>query len=388
MSNRTFDIIIYGATGFTGTLTAEYFAANVADGSVKWAIAGRNMQKLQAVKDRLVKINPSAASVGIVSANSDDPSELNQMCASTKILVTTVGPYALYGEPLVAACVESGTHYLDITGEPDFVNAMLKKYDAAAKAKQVLVINCCGFDSIPADAGAFFTASHLPEGSKNIKAYVTANGTFSGGTWASAINAFSKLTNKSGTGSSSGSMNGHSVGSGLPGFHYISELKKWAVPMPVIDPWMVKRSSQLQKEHYGNDFSYGQYIGLKNLPTVAGLLAGVGGIVAAAQFEWSRNLLLNYRKSGEGPSAEERAKGYFKITFLGEGGGQKVRCSISGGDPGYSETAKMLSESALTVLHQYDNLKVKGGVVTPAGALGQYLIDRLSAAGIRFQVEG
>jgi short subunit dehydrogenase-like uncharacterized protein len=388
MNNRTFDIIIYGATGFTGTLVAEYFAEHVGAGTAKWAIAGRNAQKLQAVKDRLVNINPAAAAVGIVTANSDDAIELNQMCASTKILVTTVGPYAHYGEPLVAACVASGTHYLDITGEPDFVNAMLKKYDDAAKTKNVLLINCCGFDSIPADAGAFFTASQLPDGPKNIKGYVTANGTFSGGTWASAINAFSKLTNKSGSGESSGSANSHSVGSGLPGFHYISELKKWAVPMPVIDPWMVKRSSLLQKEHYGNGFSYGQYIGLKNLPTVAGLLAAVGGVVAAAQFEWSRNLLLNYRKSGEGPSAEERAKGYFKITFLGEGGGKNVRCSISGGDPGYSETAKMLSESALTVLHHYDNLKVKGGVVTPAGALGQFLIDRLQEAGIRFQVEG
>jgi short subunit dehydrogenase-like uncharacterized protein len=157
--------------------------------------------------------------------------------------------------------------------------------------------------------------------------------------------------------------------------------------MPVIDPWMVKRSSKLQETVYGGGFSYAQYLAIKDLPTMGALLAGVGGLVLAAQFEVTRNLLLNYRKSGEGPSEEERAKGYFKLYFIGESGGQKIKCSVSGGDPGYSETAKMLSESALTVLHHYEDLSIKGGVVTPAGALGQFLIDRLMAAGIKFKVE-
>lgn len=380
---RTYDIVIYGATGFTGQLVAEYFAQHVDANVVKWAVAGRNKRKLNDLLSRLSQQYPNAAKAGWVIADSDNSDDLQALCAATKILITTVGPYALHGEPLVKACVENGTHYLDITGEPEFVQDMLKKYDQAAKEQGVLVVNCCGFDSIPADAGAFFTASQLPEGPKKVRAYVTANGTFSGGTWASAINAFSKISKGGGGGVS------NSTGSAkMPGIHYHSESGKWAAPMPVIDPWMVKRSSQFRPEVYGNDFSYAQYIGVKNPVALGGLLLGVGLVVAAAQLEMTKKLLLDYRKSGEGPSAEERAKGFFKLSFYGEGSGKTCICSVSGGDPGYSETAKMLSESALTLLHHADELPLQGGVVTPAGALGQLLIDRLIAAGIRFEVQG
>lgn len=383
MSDRKYDIILYGATGFTGGLVAEYLAANSSKDEVRWAIAGRNQAKLEAVKNKILEKVPDANPMDILIADSNQEEQLNAMCASTKILATTVGPYALYGEPLVKACVENGTHYLDITGEPEFVKEMLEKYDAKAKASNTLVINCCGFDSIPADAGAYFTASKLSSEPKNIRCYVTGNGSFSGGTWASAIHAFSHLfqsdlKNVGASGSSDKN----------PGFHYVSAIRKWAVPMPVIDPWMVKRSSMMQKEIYGNGFSYAQYLAMKDLPTMGALLAGVAGLVLASQFEPTRNLLLNYRKSGEGPSEEQRAKSFFKVYFIGEANGQQVKCSVSGGDPGYSETAKMLSEAALTVLRHYDELSVKGGVVTPAGALGQFLIDRLVAAGIRFEVEG
>jgi short subunit dehydrogenase-like uncharacterized protein len=298
-------------------------------------------------------------------------------------VLTTVGPYALYGEPLVKACVENGTHYLDITGEPEFVKSILNKYDDQAKANNALIINCCGFDSIPADAGAYFTASKLSPGNKVIRAYVTGSGNFSGGTWASAINAFSKIRE---TGMVTGG-DGNGSTAKHPTFHYQSAIGKWAVPMPVIDPWMVKRSSKLQEAVYGQGFSYAQYLAIKDLPKMVALLAGVAGLVVAAQFDITRNLLLNYRKSGEGPSEAERAKGYFKLYFIGESNGQTIKCSVSGGDPGYSETAKMLSESALAVLFNYNELSVKGGVVTPAGALGQFLINRLMAAGIQFKVE-
>lgn len=381
---RLYDIVIYGATGFTGQLVAEYFAAHVDPAEVRWAVSGRNRAKLMEVKSRIEAAFPNASKAGWILADSNDPDSLKELCSSTRILLTTIGPYAHYGEPLVKACVENGTHYLDITGEPEFVQNMLNKYDASARKNNVLIINCCGFDSIPADAGAFFTASQLSQGPKSVQGYVSAKGTFSGGTWASAINAFSKLSEG---GLPKGSGAGKSSGKAMPSFHYNKETEKWAAPMPVIDPWMVKRSSQVRPEVYGEGFRYAQYIGLKSLPTMGALLLGVGALVAASQLEFSRKLLLDYRKSGDGPSAEERANGFFKLSFVGRGGSEKVVCSVSGGDPGYTETAKMLSESALTLMKHYEDLPYKGGVLTPAGALGQHLIDRLMAAGIQFKRE-
>jgi short subunit dehydrogenase-like uncharacterized protein len=383
---RLYDIVIFGATGFTGQLVAEYFAAK-APKDIQWAISGRNREKLLEIKSALCSKYPSAEKAGWIVADSQDAASLDALCSATKIIATTVGPYAHYGEPLVKACLKHKTHYLDITGEPDFVKALLHQYDALAKANNTLIISCCGFDSIPADAGAFFTALQLPDGRKSIQGYVTASGTFSGGTWASAIHAFSKLKDGSTAPRSRSDQQKGQKGPVLPTFHFSRETGKWAAPMPVIDPWMVQRSSECRPDVYGADFSYAQYIGFKRLPAMGGLLLGVGALVAASQFSFSRKLLLGYRKSGEGPTAEERAKAYFKLTFVGKSSGTTKICSVSGGDPGYTETAKMLSESALTVLLHYDELPAKGGVMTPAGAMGKFLIDRLVAAGIRFKVE-
>jgi short subunit dehydrogenase-like uncharacterized protein len=156
MSERKYDIVLYGATGFTGGLVAEYLASHQESEKIKWAIAGRSIPKLEAVRNRIITKYPSASKIDLIVADSSNPAQLNDMCANAKILVTTVGPYAFYGEPLVKACVENGTHYLDITGEPEFVKEILHKYDDQAKANNALIISCCGFDSIPADAGAYF----------------------------------------------------------------------------------------------------------------------------------------------------------------------------------------------------------------------------------------
>jgi short subunit dehydrogenase-like uncharacterized protein len=387
MNERKFDIVIYGATGFTGALVAEYFAKNVDSTNIKWAIAGRNLEKLEAVKQQLISIQPACESLELIIADGDVEASLLEMAASTKILITTVGPYAKYGRPVVAACIAEKTHYLDITGEPEFVKEILEEFDDAAQSNEVLVLNCCGFDSIPADAGAYFTASQFDVKDKiTIKGYVSAKGNFSGGTWQSAILAMSKIASSSKESITLDSFTKQVSKPALPSIHKVHELSKWALPMPVIDPWMVKRSSEARPEVYGSRFKYGQYISLKNIPTMAVLLMGVAGVGLAAQWKPTRDLLLSYKKSGDGPSAEERANSFFKINFIGESSHQKVQCTVSGGDPGYTETAKMLSEAALTLLQNYEELPFKGGVMTPAGALGDHLINRLKAAGIWFEV--
>ena len=388
MANRTFDILLFGSTGFTGGLVAEYFAANVDRKKIKWAIAGRNAEKLNTVKDRLIAINPDCKSVDIIQANSDDYSSLVAAVSRSQIVVTTVGPFALHGEPLVKACVESGTHYCDITGEPAFVKSILQQYDDEARAKGIYILNCCGFDSIPADAGAFFTAMQLPANeSKTIRGYVSTKGSFSGGTYASAINAMADIGKSMGAKKEriSEKKSSRKIDQKI---YYDRYLQRWALPMPVIDPWMVARSASYRKEVYGDDFAYAQFLALRSLPQVIGLVAMVGGVIAGAQIPPIKNLLLNYRKSGEGPDKETRDKSYFKVTFIGESETKKVVTKVSGGDPGYTETSKMLSETALLLLENLGKLPLKGGVLTPAGALGNLLIERLQAKGISFEVIG
>ena len=195
-NDRRFDVVVYGATGFTGGLVAEYLAEN-GPPDLRWAIAGRNSQKLAAVKDRVARKNPALASLPVLSASADDPASLDALAASTRVVLTTVGPYAKYGEPLVAACVKAGTDYVDITGEPDFVDTMVRKYHETAKEKQLRIVSCCGFDSIPHDLGALFTAQKLaPNDAMTVRGFVRAKGGVSGGTWHSALGAMADLGKK------------------------------------------------------------------------------------------------------------------------------------------------------------------------------------------------
>lgn len=387
MAERKYDIVLFGSTGFTGRLVAEYFAQHVPLNRVKWALAGRNPEKLEAVKAGLVALEPSCEQVGLLHGDSNDLASLEQVTAQTRIIVTTVGPFALYGEKLAEACVHTGTHYCDITGEPEFVKTLIRKYDAQAKEKGVYLINCCGFDSIPADAGAYFTALQLPANeSKTIRGFMSTNASFSGGTFASAIHALSDF-GKGGNGAASknpsASKNKKRVRASL---YFEKALNRWALTMPVIDPWMVMRTAQYRKEVFGEGFEYAQFLAMKHLSQVLGLLGIVGAAFAGAKIPAVKERMLQYRKSGEGPSKEQRDKSYFKVIFIGESETARVMTKVSGGDPGYTETSKMLSETALTLLENLGKLPVKGGVLTPAGTLGSLLIDKLRARGIRFEV--
>lgn len=390
MPTRKYDIVLFGATGFTGNLVAEYFARHVSAKTVKWAIAGRNSNKLEAVKIRLMHLNPECAEVGVLECNSDDLKSLEKVTKQTTIIVTTVGPFVQHGENLVQACVNTATNYCDITGEPEFVKSVLKKYDTAAREKGIYIINCCGFDSIPADAGAFFTAMQLPANEiKTIRGFVSTNASFSGGTYASAINAmadagknFSIFPDKKSDDAIPSKKRIKST------IYFDKTLKKWAMPMPVIDPWMVMRTSCYQKDVFGDSFEYAQFISVNTLPQAIGLAGTVGALVVGAQIPPVKNLMLQYRKSGEGPSQEERDRSYFKVTFIGESETKKVLTKVSGGDPGYTETSKMLSETALTLLENIEKLPISGGVLTPCGVLGYLLIEKLQSRGINFEVIG
>jgi len=382
-SSRRFDIIIYGVTGFTGKLVAEYFTRNVDRTQVNWAIAGRNERKLQEVISDLKQISNAAENLEYILADTSDIDDMSRLAESAKIILSTVGPYALHGEALVSACVEAGTHCLDLAGEPDYVQHIYKHYDFKAARNGALIVNSCGFDSVPADLGTFFTAQQLPAGTKKIQGYISGKGTFSGGTLSSAIGILEQLTEEAILDPK------YKFGpASFDGVHYRKAIGKWALPMPVVDPQIVRRSSRLRPDIYGPDFSYGQYLGADNPVYAGGIAIGAGALLLASKFEASRNLLLGWRESGEGPDEVKREQSHFRVDLIGQSGETTVRCSVSGGDPGYGETSKMISEAALTILEQYDQLPVKGGVVTPAGALGELYLERLQKKGVRFSVEG
>jgi len=333
-AGRPYRIVVLGATGFTGRLVAEYLARTVG-ASLPWAIAGRSPSKLEEVRRALVAIDPDCAKVGVVQADVGDPASLERLAASTSVLLTTVGPYARHGLPVVRACVEQGTDYVDITGEPAFVKETIERYDEAAKAKGLRIVSCCGFDSIPHDLGVLYTVLQLPEGEPvSIEGMVRAKGGVSGGTWHSAINAFSDLRSamKAGRPSREPLPGGRRVRASKAGLHYDKARAAWLCPLPTIDPWI--------------------------------------GRIAP----------------GQGPSEEVRAKGWFTVTFRASTRSRTIETQVSGGEAGYTETSKMVSEAALCLALDRDKLPPHTGVVTTAMGMGEALIERLQRAGISFRV--
>jgi short subunit dehydrogenase-like uncharacterized protein len=386
-AERPHDIVLFGCTGFTGELTAQYLARH-APPDTRWALAGRNRAKLEALRERLAKTTPSCGELSLLEADASDPASLREIAASTRVLITTVGPYIKYGEPLVAACAEAGTDYVDLTGEPEFVDAMYVRHHARAVETGARIVHACGFDSIPHDLGALFTVEQLPEGVPiKVDGYVRAGGMASGGTFHSAVTAFSRVREMTKAGKERRAMEQRPEGRKVRGAkgapHRAKDTGRWAVPLPTIDPQIVLRSARAL-ERYGPDFSYGHWAAVKRLPIAVGGVAGVAGLMALAQIPPARNWLLGRINPGEGPSPEKRAKSWFKVRFVGEGGGQRVVTQVSGGDPGYDETSKMLAESALCLAH--DDLPETAGQVTTAAAMGDALIERLQRAGIKFEV--
>ncbi|MET9086519.1 saccharopine dehydrogenase NADP-binding domain-containing protein [Streptomyces sp. NPDC004237] len=382
-TDRPYDIVLFGATGFVGELTAEYLAAHAPEG-LRWAIAARDERKLAALRERL----PGGAEVGVLRADVTEPATVRALAGHARVVASTVGPYGRYGEDLVAACADTGADYLDLCGEPEFVDLMYVRHDARARETGARLVHACGFDSVPHDLGAYFTVRQLPEGVPlTVDGFVTADATFSGGTFASALDQFARPRQMVAAARDRARHEPRLVGrraaapTGVPRF--ASEVGSWALPLPTIDAQIVRRSAKAL-DRYGPDFRYRHYAAVKHLPVALGGLAAVGAVAAAAQVAPARRWLSDRLKPGDGPSAEKRARSWFTVRFVGEGGGRRVFTEVSGGDPGYGETAKMFAEGALSLA--LDDLPPTAGQVTTAQAMGDALTERLRAAGIGFRV--
>jgi saccharopine dehydrogenase (NAD+, L-glutamate forming) len=386
-TDRQYDLALFGATGFTGGLTADYLAAHAPQG-LRWALVGRNPAKLEAVRARIAAASPAAPAPDLLEADAADVAALVKVAESAKVVITTVGPYILYGEPLVAACAAAGTDYVDLTGEPEFVDRMWLRHHAEAERTGARLVHCGGFDSIPHDLGAYFTVQQLPQGVPlKVDGHVRGNGQFSGGTYHSAINAFARARQTIGAAKQrrreeprSATRRVHSAPARVRSG---GDLGGWIVPLPTIDGAIVRRSAAAL-DRYGPDFTYGHNLVVENVFAIGALGAGVGAVALMAPLPPTRKLLMKIKKPGEGPSEAVREKSWFKVTFVGEGGGERVVTEVSGGDPGYGETSKMLAETALCLA--FDELPQTAGQVTTAQAMGDALIARLQRAGISFRV--
>ncbi|MGV4986404.1 saccharopine dehydrogenase family protein [Streptomyces sp. NRAIS4] len=382
-ADRPYDLVLFGATGFVGALTAEYLAAH-APRDLRWAVAGRDERRLERLRERL----PGGADVGVLRADVTEPASLRVLAEHARVVATTVGPYVLYGEELVAACADTGTDYLDLSGEPEFVDLMYVRHDTRARETGSRLVHACGFDSVPHDLGVYFTVRQLPEGVPlSVDGYVTADAAFSGGTLASALNQFARgrqlLAAARERGRHEPRLLGRRVTAPTGAPRFAKEVGAWALPLPTLDPEIVRRSARTL-ERYGPDFRYRHYAAVRRLPVALGGVAAVGTVLAAAQLPPARRWLSGRLRPGDGPSAERRARSRFTVRFVGEGGGQRVFTEVSGGDPGYDETAKMFAEAALCLA--FDDLPPTAGQVTTAQAMGDALTERLRTAGIAFRV--
>jgi saccharopine dehydrogenase (NAD+, L-glutamate forming) len=390
-ASRRYDLVLFGATGFTGGLTADYLAQH-APTDFRWALAGRSIEKLTAVRQRLIGLNAACADLPLIAADVADAAALKKLAASTRVVATTVGPYLLHGEPLVAACSAAGTDYLDLTGEPEFVDRMWLRYHAEAERSGARIVHCCGFDSIPHDLGVWYTVQQLPpKAAITVEGFVRAGGSFSGGTYHSAITAMSRLRESQAIARQRRSEDvrppGRRIGSTRERIKRVNVGNRsfWAVPMPTIDPQIVRRSAAADPS-YGPEFRYGHYVLLKSLPRVGALIGGVAGLLLGSQLKPTRDWLLRRKSPGDGPSEEARARAWFKVRFVAEAryakGIEHIVTEVSGGDPGYGETSRMLAEAALCLA--CDELPERAGMLTPAQAMAPALLTRLQAIGIQF----
>jgi len=382
--NREFDIIVYGATGYTGRLVAEYL--NDKNG-LKWAMAGRSADKLVEVRDLI----GAAADTPLIVADASDPDTLDAMVKRTKVVLTTVGPYQLYGNELVAACVANGTDYTDLCGEPAWMRQKIDQHDAAAKASGARIVFSAGFDSIPFDLGVLMLQKHcvatFGAPAPRVKGRVRAmKGTFSGGTAASlkaTMAAASKDPAVIGYLTNPFSLSADFAGPPQPAGNkpeYDENLGSWATNfvMAPINTKNVHRTNHLRGHAYGADFVYDEM-----------MLTGPGEQGEAIAKHVASTPMMGGAddpKPGEGPTKEERDTGFYDILFVAEyPDARTARFSVKGDrDPGYGSTSKMISETAIALCAHNG----PGGVTTPGAALGEQLVDRLQKnAGLTFAVE-
>jgi short subunit dehydrogenase-like uncharacterized protein len=382
--SRELDVVLFGATGFTGGLTAAYLAHHGPDG-LRWGLAGRNLAKLEQVREAL---GEAGAGVELIVADSGDPVALADLAARTQVVLSTVGPYVGRGEALVGACADTGTDYCDITGEGEFVDRMYVAHHQTAVVSGARLVHGCGFDSIPHDLGAMFTVEHLPaDVAIDLRGVVRAGGLPSGGTFETALTGMSRVRHIRDAARARKRVEPRPEGrssravAGKP--HRDEVLGYWLLPLPTMDPAIVARSGAALPS-YGPKFRYSHYAGTKTLPYAVGGAAVMAGLGLAAQLKLTRDLLMKWYPAGDGPDPERRERSWFSVDFVGEAGGETVCTRVSGGDPGYTETAMMLAESGLCLVFD-DNPEVAGQVTT-AQAMGGNLLARVQAGGLKFEV--
>lgn len=378
---RDLDVVLVGATGFTGALAAEHLA-RTAPAELRWALAGRSLDKLTALRDRL------GVDVELVVADSHDAAALQALAERSRVVIAAVGPYLEHGDPLVAACAAAGTDYVDLVGEPEFVDRTYLRHHATAVASGARLVHACGFDSVPHDLGALFTVRQLPtRGPVRLRGVVRAEGSVSGGTFASLLGVASRIpqmraaARERAAAEPAPANNRKARAVTLrPGRDKL--LGYWLLPLPAIDQEIVARSGAALTE-YGPDFSYSHAAGIRHAPVLVGALAGIGVALGAAQIGPVRRFLTRRLPSGAGPSDEVRGRSTFTVDFVAESGPDVVHTRVSGMDP-YDLSGIALAESALCLA--LDENPPTSGQVTTAQAMGTALTARLERAGVRFEV--
>ncbi|XBQ15390.1 MAG: saccharopine dehydrogenase NADP-binding domain-containing protein [Oceanicaulis sp.] len=388
MSRREFDIVVFGATGFTGRLVAEFLAAHHPE--IRFAMAGRNPEKLKSVRDEI----GAPADTPLIEAGADDHQALLSLTGRAECVITTVGPYQLYGEPLLRACALNGTDYVDLCGEPAWMADMIKAYEAQARESGARIVLSCGFDSIPFDLGVMFLQEEAIRRSgapiERVKGRVRSmKGTFSGGTAASFAETMKRAQSEPEV--IEVLKNPFALTPGFTGPQqphgakpvYEDDLGSWSAPfiMAAINTKNVHRTNFLLGHRYGEAMVYDEM-----------LLTGPGekGEQIANHVAKDRSMAENKLKPGEGPSKEEREKGSYELMFTGETkDGERITAIVSGDrDPGYGSTSKMIAETAIGLAKDIGREHTPGGIWTPGSALGKALIDRLSVhAGLSFRYE-
>jgi short subunit dehydrogenase-like uncharacterized protein len=404
MSAKPYDVVVFGATSFVGKLLCRYLASQFNDGQLNWAAAARSSEKLdQMLRD----LGSQAAGIPVILADATDPNSLAAMCTQAKVVVSTVGPYALYGEPLVKACTELGTDYCDLTGEVQWIRRMLDRYEQTAKRSGARILHCCGFDSVPSDLGVYFVQTqatkHYGRFCTHIKMRVKAmRGGASGGTIASLINVSKEaaadpavrkeLQNPYLLCPREDRPKTRQVNLNRP--QYDGDFQSWLTPfiMAGINTRVVHRSNALLNYAYGKEFRYEEAMltgsGARGRMAAYAIAGGLGGFVAMTAFAPTCWLLQRFvlPAPGDGPSAETQAKGFYDLRLLGLlDDGRFIRAKITGdADPGYGSTSKMLGEAAVCLSRRE---KGEGGFWTPATLFGDTLIEALQKhAGLSFSL--
>ena len=402
---KPLDLIVFGATGFTGRLVAEYLLASQGvGGELRWALAGRSMARLEAVRDEI----GAPATLRLVATDARDAAALADLARSTRVVITTVGPYQLHGEPLLAACAMAGTDYVDLCGEPAWMAAMIARHQSAAQASGARIVFSCGFDSIPFDLGVLFlqTEAHRRFGAplQRVHGLVRVmKGGFSGGTAASllaTLEAIGRDPSLARTMADPFALTPGFTGPSQPDSdqaEFDRLARGWTAPfvMAAINTKNVHRTNALRGHAYGRDFVYAERE-LKGDGAVGEHRARAAARTARVQnwllgFAPTRALIRRFAlpRPGQGPNATQRENGGYELLFVGQAAdGRTLRAVVKGDrDPGYGSTSKMISESAMCLLRDVNHQATPGGVWTPAAAMGLALVERLQKrAGLSFEL--